>query len=319
MCSQYRMNRHRFDSKNQSRGAFTLVELLIVIAIIAVLIAILLPALNKARASANQIACCSNLKQIGTAWLMYAQENHGMWPVLYDYTNGVITNEEDTAEHAPLEYALSKYIGTQLFYNNNNNNNQLNPMEQEVAGGVWICPASPLRKIITGPGTSAYNDDAFGGTQPYNTYTGLWYHLQGDVSQVLNPNGPLSTSPTTTLYNSWRSSWFKNQNGDGGWDQQVPIQWCSMRLYGNAHSNFFGGFGVRSWHYPYGRPTAFLDGHVTVLNNPIYKGDYDTICNADESGSLAVYQWNYPRCPVAYPYGYNPTYAKAGPFALLEY
>src|SRR5689334_10921637 len=56
---------------------FTLVELLVVIAVVALLVAMLLPALNKAREQSRLVACMSNLRQMGLAMTMYANENKG--------------------------------------------------------------------------------------------------------------------------------------------------------------------------------------------------------------------------------------------------
>lgn len=56
---------------------FTLVELLVVIAVIALLLALLLPALRSAREQCHRVVCLSNLKQLTLAWILYAEENDG--------------------------------------------------------------------------------------------------------------------------------------------------------------------------------------------------------------------------------------------------
>lgn len=68
-------------------GGFTLIELLVVIAIIAILAAMLLPALTAAKQRAQAAGCMSNTHQIMLAWMMYADDNHGVLaPNDYPYT-----------------------------------------------------------------------------------------------------------------------------------------------------------------------------------------------------------------------------------------
>ncbi|MFA5646630.1 MAG: type II secretion system protein [Candidatus Ratteibacteria bacterium] len=64
----------------KKKSGFTLIELLVVVAIIAVLAAMLLPVLSQAREKARQSVCMSNLKQIGLAFHLYAQDNNDFCP-----------------------------------------------------------------------------------------------------------------------------------------------------------------------------------------------------------------------------------------------
>jgi len=115
---------------NKNVRAFTLIELLVVIAIIALLLAILLPSMNLARMHAKRLASASNMRQIGLALQMYADDNRGFFP---ETTHG-LTGQE--ARKRSWIFTLSPYVGD--------------------VNEIRICPADPKRKERLANGLSSY-------------------------------------------------------------------------------------------------------------------------------------------------------------------
>ncbi len=143
-----------------SRRGFTLIELLVVIAIIAILAAILFPVFAQAREKARQTACTSNLKQIATGMLMYAQDYDEVvvvWTGCYVYTSpadgGSCTDPAGTWG-TMYPRLVDPYIKSGIKYTASSNTTQIKD--------VWACPTAKAQLSIVS-NTYAYNYWTLGG------------------------------------------------------------------------------------------------------------------------------------------------------------
>jgi len=127
--------RERRGATGRRQRGFTLIELLVVVAIIALLISILLPSLNRAREQTRGAVCKGNLRSIGQAFLMYAQEWKGCWPPTIDSMGN--------QNRWPVPFFKAKIINEELEQYDDNGN-------RIRAGGksVFLCPSEKASRGI---------------------------------------------------------------------------------------------------------------------------------------------------------------------------
>ena len=232
--------------------AFTLIELLVVIAIIAILAAILFPVFARAREKARQTTCMSNLKQFGSAILMYTQDYDEKMPLAVTHINqiGPKTAADNNVPEFGLHTALMPYVKSRgLFQCPDDSGFQT----ASTSGGFTVNPGT---KVWEAYGSSyRFAPENFSqfpdGTPAFPPASNYKIVDTSDGEGIGPPGGPYTQSPPFPL----PLSYF-----------QRPTETRVMRCWSSPWDSAAYRRGAGFFH-PDGGMTSFMDGHVKWVNS----------------------------------------------------
>jgi prepilin-type N-terminal cleavage/methylation domain-containing protein/prepilin-type processing-associated H-X9-DG protein len=247
------------------RKAFTLIELLVVISIIALLMGILMPALMRARDHGRRILCGNNVRGLGTANVLYAEEEDGWYVPSMDRTWGA-------AKYWPANQFFRKLVGYKSKQAPSENNDYAAPKE-------FLCPSDTVSvKQRPDPRSNCWLSYGYNVTDWY--YGTDWFGITYAGHKTTTVPTPASEMVLTES-NDWWLHW-KGANYKVGWD---VLHQDTIMPYKDA-----GCDGPTLYRHSDGANFAFYDGHVEYMKKD--KAFNQEMWDAGSPGMWSIFrQW----------------------------